>query len=158
MNHDYSPFPLTTGTDNLSKFMVRVIIGYNQEWKQESSMGARNKQAFISIPHLQLIRMIQYKAQLAGIDVVLTEESYTSRCSALDNEPIGKNATYIGKRVIRGLFHSSKGIKINADVNAAMNILRKVVPTAFTGKGIAAMVLSPELYKFFDTTTKLYDS
>ena len=124
-----------------------IIIGYNKEWKQESNMGARNNQTFVSIPHLQLIRMIQYKAQLAGIEVVLTDESYTSKCSALDNESIGKHDTYMGKRVKRGLFQSSKGIKINADVNAAMNILRKVVPIAFKGKGIAAMVLSPRIVK-----------
>ena len=110
-------------------------------------MGVRNNQTFVSIPHLQLIRMVQYKAQLAGIKVVLIDESYTSKCSALDNESIAKHNTYMGKRVKRGLFQSSKGIKINADVNAAMNILRKVVPTAFNGKGIAAMVLSPRIVK-----------
>lgn len=122
-----------------------IIIGYNKEWKQESNMGVRNNQAFVSIPHLQLIKMIQYKAELAGIDVVLVDESCTSKCSALDNEPIRKHKTYMGKRIKRGLFQSRKGIKINADVNAAMNILRKVIPTAFTGKGIAAMVLSPRI-------------
>ncbi len=122
-----------------------IIIGYNKEWKQESNMGARNNQTFVSIPHLKLIKMIQYKAQLVGILVVLVDESYTSKCSALDNEPIGKHDTYMGKRIKRGLFQSSKGIKINADVNGAMNILRKVVPTAFSGKGIEAMVLSPRI-------------
>jgi len=124
-----------------------IIIGYNKEWKQASNMGVKNNQTFVSIPHLQLIKMIQYKARLTGIEVVLIDESYTSKCSALDNESIGKHDTYMGKRVKRGLFQSSKGIKINADVNAAMNILRKVVPTAFTGKGIAAMVLSPRIVK-----------
>lgn len=53
----------------------------------------------------------------------------------------------MGKRVKRGLFQSSKGIKINADVNGAMNILRKVVPTAFQRNGIEAMVLSPQIIK-----------
>ncbi len=124
-----------------------IIIGYNKQWKQASNMGARNNQAFVSIPYLQLIKMIHYKARLVGMDVVLVDETYTSKCSALDNEPIGKHSIYIGKRINRGLFQSSKGIKINADVNAAMNILRKVVPTAFTGKGIAAMVLSPRIVK-----------
>ena len=124
-----------------------IIIGYNKKWKQESNMGARNNQTFVSIPHLQLIQMIQYKAQLVGIEVVLVDEFYTSKCSALDNEPIGKHDKYMGKRIKRGLFKSSKGIKINADVNGAMNILRNVVPTAFNGKGIAAMVLSPRIVK-----------
>jgi putative transposase len=124
-----------------------IIIGYNKEWKQKSNIGAKNNQTFVSIPHLQLIQMVQYKAQLVGIEVVLIDESFTSKCSALDNESIAKHDIYMGKRVKRGLFQSSKGIKINADVNAAMNILRKVVPTAFNGKGIAAMVLSPRIIK-----------
>ena len=53
----------------------------------------------------------------------------------------------MGKQVKRGLFQASKGVKINADVNTAMNILRKVVPTAFSGKKIAVMVLSPRIVK-----------
>ena len=93
--------------------------------------------------------MIQYKSQLVGIEVILTDEAYTSKCSALDDEPICKHPTYLGKRVKRGLFLSSTGIKINADVNGAMNILRKVVPGAFSGKGIAAMVLSPRIVKIY---------
>jgi putative transposase len=125
----------------------RIVIGYNKVWKQEANMGTRNNQTFVSIPHLQLIRMVQYKAQLAGIEVVLIDESFTSKCSALDNELIGKHDTYMGKRIKRGVFQSSKGIKINADVNGAMTILRNVVPTAFDGKGIAAMVLSPRIVK-----------
>jgi len=124
-----------------------IIIGYNEKWKQKNNMGKRNNQNFVSIPHYQLIRMIQYKAKFIGIDVILTYESYTSKCSALDNEQIGKHDTYVGKRIKRGLFQSSNGIKINADVNGAMNIMRKVVPTAFQGKGIEAMVLSPQIVK-----------
>jgi len=124
-----------------------IIIGYNEKWKQKSNIGKKNNQNFVSIPYYQLIRMIQYKAKLVGITMLLTNESYTSKCSALDNEPIQKQITYLGKRVKRGLFQSSKGIKINADVNGAMNIMRKVVSTAFQGKGIEAMVLSPQIVK-----------
>ena len=79
--------------------------------------------------------------------MLLTDEAYTSKCSALDSEEIRKHDSYMGKRVKRGLFQSRKGTKINADVNAAMNILRKVVPTAFTGKEIEAIVLSPRIVK-----------
>ncbi len=124
-----------------------IIIGYNEKWKQKSNIGKRNNQNFVSIPYYQLIRMIQYKAKFVGIDVTLTYESYTSKCSALDNELIGKHDAYMGKRIKRGLFQSSKGIKINADVNGAMNIMRKVVPTAFQGKGIEVKVLSPQIVK-----------
>ncbi len=76
-----------------------IIIEYNKKWKQASNIGVRNNQAFVSIPHLQLIKMIQYKARLSGIDVFLMDESYTSKCSALDNEPIGRHSTYMGKRI-----------------------------------------------------------
>ncbi len=125
----------------------RIIIGYNETWKQRCNIGRKNNQSFVSIPYYQIIWMIQYKAKLVGIDVSLTNEEYTSKCSALDNEPIRKHNFYMGKRVKRGLFQSNKGNKINADVNSAMNILRKVVPIAFDGKGIAAMVLSPKIIK-----------
>jgi len=125
----------------------KIIIGYNEKWKQKSNIGKKNNQSFVSIPHYRLIKMIQYKAQLVGIETILTEESYTSKCSALDNEPIGKLNIYMGKRINRGLFLSNKGIKINADVNGAINIMKKVVPTALDGKGIEAMVLSPQIVK-----------
>ena len=124
-----------------------IIIGYNELFKHQCNRVSKNNQSFISIPHYQLIYMIQYKAKLIGIQVIITEESYTSKCSALDFEPIKKQHSYLGKRIKRGLFQSSKGIKINADVNGAVNILRKVIPTALTGKGIEAMVLSPKIVK-----------
>ena len=71
--------------------------------------------------------MIKYKANEVGINVVVTEESYTSKCSFLDNEPLCKQTSYKGSRVKRGLFKSSTGVIINADVNGALNILRKVI-------------------------------
>ena len=71
--------------------------------------------------------MIAYKCLLKGITVVLTEESYTSRCSFIDNEPIKKHESFKGKRMKRGLFKSEKGLLINADLNGALNILRKVI-------------------------------
>jgi len=72
--------------------------------------------------------MLEYKCKLEGINFIQNEESYTSKCSALDLEPLNKHDNYLGKRVKRGLFVSSKGTKINADLNGAINILRKVVP------------------------------
>ena len=70
---------------------------------------------------------MQYKCKLEGINVVLTEESYTSKCSFLDNEPLEKKDTYLGKRVKRGLYKTAKGRLINADLNGSLNILKKVV-------------------------------
>ena len=123
----------------------QIVIGYNEKWKQKSHLGRITNQLFISIPFLKLIKQIQYKGILKGIIVVLTEESYTSKCSALDFEPIQHHPHYLGKRIHRGLFRSQKGILINADVNGALNILRKVVPITPRDKGIAAVVLQPQI-------------
>ena len=71
--------------------------------------------------------MLSYKAKLEGINVIETEESYTSKSSFLDNEKICKHEEYLGKRIKRGLFKVSNGKLINADLNGALNILRKVV-------------------------------
>jgi putative transposase len=119
-----------------------LVIGKNDGWKQEVNMGKRTNQTFVSIPHTQFIQMLTYKAQLAGIKVIVTEESYTSKCSFLDLEPIGRHDMYAGKRVKRSLFRASDGRYIHADVNGAYNILRKVVPNAFAD-GIGAAVVQP---------------
>ena len=67
--------------------------------------------------------MLEYKCKLAGINGVIVNEAYTSKCSFLDGEKIQKHDTYKGKRVKRGLFISSNGIKINADINDSLNIM-----------------------------------
>ncbi len=108
-----------------------LVIGKNPHWKQEINIGKRNNQQFVCIPHARFINMLSYKAKLVGISVLVTEESYTSKCSFLDLEPIGKHEQYVGKRVKRGLFRASTGQYINADVNGSYNIVRKVVPDAF---------------------------
>lgn len=104
-----------------------LIIGNNKEWKQEINIGRRNNQNFVSIPHSNLINMLKYKAVLEGLNVIETEESYTSKCSFLDNEEVKKHKTYKGVRIKRGLFKSSQGKLINADLNGSLNILKKVV-------------------------------
>jgi len=75
---------------------------------------------------------VTYKAEEKGIKVIPTEESYTSVCSFLDNEEICYYTHYAGKRIHRGLFVSSRGLRINADINSAGNIGRKVFPTLFS--------------------------
>lgn len=119
-----------------------IIIGLNKTWKQESNMNKKSNQNFISIPYDKFISQITYKAQDVGIKVITTEESYTSGCSFLDKEMIGKETYNKNRRVYRGLFVSNKGIKINADCNGAYNIIRKVVPNAFTD-GIEGVDLHP---------------
>lgn len=119
-----------------------IIIGLNKTWKQESSMNKKSNQNFISIPYDKFISQITYKAQDVGIKVITIEESYTSGCSFLDNEEIGKETYNKSRRVYRGLFVSNKGIKINADCNGAYNIIRKVVPEALVD-GIEGVDLHP---------------
>lgn len=104
-----------------------LVIGDFKGIKQEINLGSKNNQNFVSIPFGILKRKLEAKCNYYGIDYVLQEESYTSKCSALDLEPIGKKETYLGKRIKRGLFRTSEGILIHADVNGCINILRKYV-------------------------------
>ena len=119
-----------------------IIIGNNKNWKQNSKMSKRVNQNFISIPYYSFIQKVQYKAEEFGIKVIITEESYTSGTSFLDNElPIKENYNK-GRRKHRGLFISNKGIKINADVNGSYQIIKKVFPKAFAD-GIEGVGLHP---------------
>lgn len=108
-----------------------LVIGYNENWKQNVEMGKKNNQTFVQIPYTILINQLQYKCEEAGINMILQEESHTSLCSFLDNEPIDHHEQYIGKRISRGLYRSARGIIINADVNGAYNIVKKAIPKAF---------------------------
>jgi putative transposase len=119
-----------------------LIIGKNEGWKQAITLGKRTNQNFVFVPHARFIEMLTYKAELVGIHVVVSEESYTSKCSFLDLEPVGKQEVYAGKRVKRGLFQAADGRRLNADINGAFNIMRKVVPDAF-GNGIGGVVVHP---------------
>ena len=119
----------------------RLVIGYNKEWKKEVNLGKRNNQNFVQIPFRTLIQQIKYKAEERGIEVILVEEDHTSKCSFLDKEPIEHRDEYVGRRM-RGLFKSARGTIINADVNAAYNIIRKAIPEAFAD-GIEGVGLHP---------------
>lgn len=121
-----------------------IIVGRNPEWKQGINIGKVNSQKFVSIPFSMLIQQIQYKAEKVGVNVILTEESYTSKCSFLDFELIGKHDKYQGRRIKRGLFKTSHGSIINADINAAGNIIRKVVPVEFLTQGIEVGAVQPK--------------
>jgi putative transposase len=109
----------------------QLVIGYNQAWKQNISIGKANNQKFVSIPFFKFMEQVRYKCQLEGISVVTQEESYTSKCSALDLEPIQKREQYQGRRVKRGLFVSKEGLLINADVNGSLSIGRKAFGDEF---------------------------
>lgn len=111
----------------VSNNISTLIIGYNEEWKQNINLGRTNNQSFVNIPFLTFINQLEYKCKLEGINVILTEESYTSKCSFLDGESLEEHENYLGKRIERGLFRSAKGKLINADLNGSLNILKKVV-------------------------------
>ena len=127
----------------VSAGITTLVVGKNPLWKQDINIGRKNNQKFVQIPHARFIDQLVYKCQRVGIRVIVHEESYTSKCSFLDNEPIQKHDTYKGKRIKRGLFRASDGRCINADVNGSGNILRKAFPNAFVAKGIEGLVVAP---------------
>lgn len=130
-----------------------IVIGKNKSWKRSSDMGKKNNQNFIGIPHQIMINMIKYKANLAGITVIQTNEAYTSQTSALDHEkPCWNNGNNSRKkqgkdpanrRIKRGLFKTNNGILINADINGALQIIRKVFPDFSLDDRIVGVVLRP---------------
>lgn len=126
--------------------VCKVVIGKNNNWKDEINIGKKNNQNFVSLPHARAIDVLKYKLELLGIEVILREESYTSKCSLLDLEPVKKHDKYQGRRIKRGLFKSSNKTLINADINGAGNILRKEIPNAFIN-GIEGLVVSPRMLK-----------
>ena len=130
----------------VSQGITTLVIGKNKNMKQDINIGKVNNQNFVQLPIMRFADLMKYKCELEGIKVLFNEESYTSKCSFLDLEPICKHDKYMGKRVKRGLFISRNGIKINADVNGAYNIMIKAVPNAFAdgieGVGVHPMVLT----------------
>lgn len=132
----------------VSKGVNTLIIGKNNGWKQDTMLGKVGNQNFVQIPFNKFILMLTYKCGIEGIDVKVVTEEYTSKCSFLDNEEIGKHDVYMGKRVHRGLFISSTGRTINADVNGSYNILRKCKPSAFDAKGVQGVMIHPHILCF----------
>lgn len=131
-----------------------IIIGKNENWKQNSNIGKKNNQNFVNIPHSRFISMIRYKSEKEGINIILQEESYTSKASFfnLDEIPTYKKSledkySFSGYRVKRGLYKLKDDKRtINADVNGSYNILRKAIPNAFAD-GIEGFAVIPEIIK-----------
>ena len=126
--------------------ITTLVIGLNKQWKQDTNLGSVVNQNFVQIPHSKFIGLLQYKCALVGITVEVINESYTSKCSFLDNEDICKHDIYLGKRIHRGLFKASSGKLINTDVNGSYNILLKCKPNAFTSNGVEGVVVHPIPY------------
>ena len=128
-----------------------IVVGTSPLWKQGSGMGKANNQNFTSVPHFLLRKMITYKAQAAGINVILQEESYTSKADVTSKDcmPVygkggAENTGFSGSRVGRGLYRCGNGLMINADCNGAANILRKAIPDAWDGTADFRFLAYPE--------------
>ena len=117
-----------------------IIVGHNKEQKQKINLGTMNNQNFVSIPTNILINQLRYKLNRVGIIFLTTEESYTSQASFIDNDVLPtycaknnknkeqENYVFSGKRIKRGLYQTQNNLLVNADINGAANILRKVFP------------------------------
>jgi len=108
-----------------------VIIGKNKQWKTRINIGKQNNQNFTNLPHAQFIDLLKYKLREFGIQLIEQEESYTSKASYIDNDPIPTYSkecnthSFSGRRVKRGLYKTKEGLLINADINGAACISRK---------------------------------
>jgi putative transposase len=123
-----------------------VVIGNNKQWKQNCNLG-KTTQGFVQIPHTEFINKLKYKCEDYGINFIVTEESYTSKASFLDNDTMPKygdkfDFKFSGERIYRGLYRSKNNELINADCNGAYNIMKKVFPNVFTN-GIEGVHLHP---------------
>jgi len=129
------------GTNKAAKLIIdhclkygigTLVIGWNDGFKANADLGNLNNQKFVQMPLAKLKDRLKQLCELHGIRYQETEESYTSKASYLDGDslpkygekPAGWKAS--GKRVQRGLYRSAHGFVVNADLNGAANILRKV--------------------------------
>lgn len=138
--NNYRNFWIEDKNHKISRYIInyciennigKIVIGKNDNWKQNLNLGSKTNQQFVQIPHAKLIQKIEYKAKLVGIEVICTEESYTSKVDHLAGEKMCKQESYLGKRKKRGLFQSSIGVLLNADINGAIGIGRKVIGDSF---------------------------
>ena len=109
-----------------------LVIGYNETFQRNSDMNKCNNQNFVNIPYGKLRSKLEYLCELNGIVFVKQEESYTSKASFWDRDNIPaynadnpQSYKFSGTRIRRGLYKTADGILLNADINGALNILRK---------------------------------
>lgn len=123
-----------------------ILVGHNKGWKQDINMGKRNNQNFVQVPFGYLMTLLNSKCMEYGLQYKELQESHTSKCSAIDNEDVKHQVNYLGRRITRGMFRTAKGLKVNADVNGAINIARKSKVTAMqvTAEQIKGIVAYPK--------------
>ncbi len=109
-----------------------LVVGYNETFQRNTNIGKQNNQSFVNIPFGKLREKLEYLCELYGIRFVKQEESYTSKASFWDEDEIPvynndnpRSYVFSGKRTHRGLYKSANGKALNADVNGALNIMRK---------------------------------
>ena len=109
-----------------------IVVGYNDGFQEDPNLGKVNNQNFVMIPFGKFKNRLEYLCKQYGINFILQEESYTSKASFFDNDKMLKwnplnpeKGNFSGKRIKRGIYQTSSGYTFNADVNAALNILRK---------------------------------
>ena len=134
-----------------------IVIGHNEDQKQNICIGKQNNQNFVSIPFCLFIKILRNTAAKVGIPVADREESYTSKASLLDLDAIPtyrkgntQAYTFSGKRVHRGLYKTNRGCVINADINGAGNILRKEYPYAFDGQDMSYLYKTTKVVSYTD--------
>jgi len=117
-----------------------LVCGYNKTFQRNSDIGKKNNQNFVNIPFGKLREKFRYLCKLYGIKYIEQEESYTSKASFFDediipvyNQDTPQTYTFSGKRIKRGLYQCGNGKTLNADINGALNILRKSNVVSLTG-------------------------
>jgi len=102
-----------------------VVMGEGYLAQENSDMGKKNNQNFVNLPYGKFVQKLKGKCAFYAINFETIEESYTSKCDHLAFESMEHHSKYLGKRIKRGLFKSSTGVLLNADVNGALGILLK---------------------------------
>ena len=126
------------------------VIGYNPTLQKDSNIGRINNQNFVNIPFGKLKDKLSYLSQYYGIRLISQEESYTSKASFFDRDDIPvynddnpKEYSFSGTRIKRGLYKTSTNQYLNADINGALNILKKSSVVSLTALYSRGQVDSP---------------
>ncbi len=140
-----------------------IVIGWNEGQKNRSNMGKKSNQQFVAIPTKRLIERLKQLCSEYGTNLIITEESYTSKASFLDSDSLPNHGEKpngwrsSGKRVRRGLYRTASGKLINADTNGAANIIRKVTTQSFDlTKVVRGALTLPHRYDLFTSLSKSY--
>lgn len=126
----------------LERQIGKLVCGYNVTFQLRPNMRKTNNQNFVNIPFGKIREKLQYLCRLYGIEYIEQEESYTSKASFLDRDELPvynadnpQTYTFSGKRIKRGLYRAADGTALNADLNGALNILRKSKAVSLAGLG-----------------------